>query len=50
MTLDEFFNAVEIRSARVSPDGHAVAIETARVVAVSRRWGRVAGAVDAVEA
>jgi hypothetical protein len=30
LTLDEFFNAVEIRNVRVSPDGHAVAIETAR--------------------
>lgn len=30
MTLDEFFNAVEIRSVKISPDGHAVAIETAR--------------------
>ncbi|MGA2132948.1 MAG: S9 family peptidase [Bryobacteraceae bacterium] len=30
MTLDEFFDAVEIRTVRVSPDGHAVAIETAR--------------------
>jgi len=30
MTLDEFFNAVDIRSVRISPDGHAVAIETAR--------------------
>ena len=30
MSLDEFFDAVEIRNVRVSPDGHAVAIETAR--------------------
>ena len=30
MTLDEFFNAVDIRNVRISPDGHAVAIETAR--------------------
>ncbi len=30
MTLDEFFDAVEIRSVRTSPDGHAVVIETAR--------------------
>jgi dipeptidyl aminopeptidase/acylaminoacyl peptidase len=30
LTLDEFFNFVEIRNVRVSPDGHAVAIETAR--------------------
>ena len=30
LTLDEFFNWVEIRSVRVSPDGHAVAIETVR--------------------
>ena len=29
-TLDEFFDAVEIRGVRVSPDGRAVAIETAR--------------------
>ncbi|HXM41963.1 MAG TPA: S9 family peptidase [Bryobacteraceae bacterium] len=30
LTLDEFFNAVDIRNVRVSPDGHAVAIETVR--------------------
>jgi dipeptidyl aminopeptidase/acylaminoacyl peptidase len=30
LTLDEFFNAVDIRNVRISPDGHAVAIETAR--------------------
>lgn len=30
MTLDEFFDAVDIRDVKVSPDGHAVAIETAR--------------------
>lgn len=30
LTLDEFFNAVEIRDVRISPDGHAVAIETVR--------------------
>ncbi len=30
MTLDEFFNAVDIRGVRTSPDGHAVVIETAR--------------------
>jgi len=30
LTLDEFFNAVEIHSVRTSPDGHAVAIETVR--------------------
>ncbi len=30
MTLDEFFNAVDIRSVKISPDGHAVAIETER--------------------
>jgi len=30
MTLDEFFDAVDIRSVRMSPDGHAVVIETAR--------------------
>jgi dipeptidyl aminopeptidase/acylaminoacyl peptidase len=30
MTLDEFFDAVEIHSVRTSPDGHAVAIETVR--------------------
>jgi len=30
MTLDEFFDSVDIRSVRMSPDGHAVAIETAR--------------------
>ena len=28
MTLDEFFSSVEIRKVRMSPDGHAVAIET----------------------
>jgi dipeptidyl aminopeptidase/acylaminoacyl peptidase len=30
LTLDEFFNAVDIRSVRISPDGRAVAIETSR--------------------
>src|ERR1700735_268676 len=30
LTLDEFFDSVEIRNVRVSPDGHAVVIETAR--------------------
>ncbi|HLY20140.1 MAG TPA: prolyl oligopeptidase family serine peptidase [Bryobacteraceae bacterium] len=30
MTLDEFFDAVEIRGVKISPDGHAVAIETLR--------------------
>ena len=30
ITLDEFFNAVDIRSVRISPDGHAVVMETAR--------------------
>jgi dipeptidyl aminopeptidase/acylaminoacyl peptidase len=30
LTLDEFFDAVEIRSVRTAPDGHAVVIETAR--------------------
>lgn len=30
LTLDEFFDCVEIRSVRISPDGHAVAIETVR--------------------
>ncbi len=30
LTLDEFFDAVEIRNVRISPDGHAVAIETSR--------------------
>ena len=30
LTLDEFFNAVEIHSVRMSPDGHAVAMETVR--------------------
>ena len=30
LTLDEFFNAVDIHSVRMSPDGHALAIETAR--------------------
>lgn len=30
LTLDEFFNSVDIRSVRVSPDGHAVVIETSR--------------------
>jgi len=28
LTLDEFFNAVDIRSVQISPDGHAVAVET----------------------
>jgi len=30
LTLDDFFNAVDIRSVRASPEGHAVVIETAR--------------------
>ena len=30
MTLDEFFDSVEIRAVEMSPDGHAVAIETSR--------------------
>ena len=30
LTLDEFFNAVDIHSVRMSPDGHAVAIQTER--------------------
>ena len=30
LTLDEFFNSVDIRNVRISPDGHAVVIETAR--------------------
>jgi len=30
LTLDDFFNAVEIHAVQVSPDGHSVAIETSR--------------------
>jgi dipeptidyl aminopeptidase/acylaminoacyl peptidase len=30
LALDDFFNAVEIRSLEISPDGHAVVIETVR--------------------
>lgn len=30
LTLDEFFNSVEIRAVKISPDGHAVIIETMR--------------------
>ncbi len=30
LTLDDFFDSVEIRRVRISPDGHAVVIETAR--------------------
>ena len=30
LTLGEFFNAVDIRSVQISPDGHAVVIETMR--------------------
>ena len=30
ITLDEFFNAVDIANVRISPDGRAVAIETTR--------------------
>ena len=30
LTLDDFFNAVEIRAVQTSPDGHAVVIETSR--------------------
>jgi hypothetical protein len=61
LTLDEFFNAVEIRSVRISPDGHAVAIETVRADWEGNRFrndlwlyrddgARVAGATDAVGA
>lgn len=30
VTLDEFFDSVDIHGVKISPDGHAVAIETAR--------------------
>ena len=30
LTLDEFFNGVDIRSVQISPEGHAVVIETMR--------------------
>jgi hypothetical protein len=30
LTLDEFFNVVDIRSVQISPDGHDVVIETQR--------------------
>ena len=30
LTLDDFFNSVDIPSVRMAPDGHAVAIETTR--------------------
>jgi len=30
LTLDEFFNSVDISAVRLAPDGHAVAIETTR--------------------
>ncbi len=30
LTLDDIFNAVDIRSVQISPDGHAVVIETSR--------------------
>jgi len=30
LTLDDFFNSVEIMSVRIAPDGHAVVIETSR--------------------
>ncbi len=30
MTLDEFFNWVEVHSVKISPDGHAVVVETVR--------------------
>jgi len=30
LTLDEFFNAVELHGVRISPDGHGVVIETKR--------------------
>lgn len=30
LTLDEFFNAVEVRNVQISPDGRAVVIETSR--------------------
>ncbi len=38
LTLDEFFNAVEIDSVQISPDGHAVVIETTRPDWVAERF------------
>jgi dipeptidyl aminopeptidase/acylaminoacyl peptidase len=38
LTPDEFFDAVEIRSVRTSPDGHAVAIETSQADWVANRF------------
>ena len=38
LTLDEFFNAVEIRNVRISPDGHAVVIETVRADWEAKRY------------
>jgi dipeptidyl aminopeptidase/acylaminoacyl peptidase len=38
LTLDDFFNSVEIRSVQISPDGHDVIIETVRADWASSRF------------
>jgi dipeptidyl aminopeptidase/acylaminoacyl peptidase len=38
LTLDDFFNSVEIRSIQISPDGHEVVIETVRRDWASNRY------------
>jgi dipeptidyl aminopeptidase/acylaminoacyl peptidase len=38
LTLDDFFNSVELRSVKISPDGHAVVIETGRADWAANRF------------
>ena len=38
LTLDDFFNSVEIRAVQISPDGHDVIIETVRADWASNRF------------
>ncbi len=38
LTLDEFFDAVDIRSVQISPDGHAVAVATGRPDWTAKRF------------
>ena len=38
LTLDDFFNSVEIGSVQISPDGHDVIIETVRADWASNRF------------
>jgi len=38
LTLDDFFNSVELRSVKISPDGHAVVVGTVRPDWVANRF------------